>query len=174
MLLLDEAPIFGDIRTFLSEGYAESYQGLVDVVTAGFPCQAWSTAARGENKSSHDLWPETAEVIHVIKPSSVLLENVSKKAIERASADLYEMGYYCRGAALSAEKLGAPHPPTTKANYSANSMRKWPCAMNFIRVFGEPTPKNQEWMMGFPAKWTDTEPLEMGKFQVWLEQHGIS
>ena len=36
--LLDSAPIFGDIRAFISEGYAASYQGLVDVITGGFPC----------------------------------------------------------------------------------------------------------------------------------------
>ena len=41
---LDEAPIFSDVRAFLSEGYAESYQGMVDVVTAGFPCQPFSIA----------------------------------------------------------------------------------------------------------------------------------
>ena len=37
---LEEAPIFGDIRAFIGEGYAESYQGMVDVLSAGFPCPA--------------------------------------------------------------------------------------------------------------------------------------
>lgn len=30
--LLDAAPIFGDIKRFISEGYAESYKGMVDGV----------------------------------------------------------------------------------------------------------------------------------------------
>ena len=34
---LDEAPIFGDIRQFIEEGYAEAYAGHVDVISAGFP-----------------------------------------------------------------------------------------------------------------------------------------
>ena len=40
--ILDEAPIFNDIKLFNSEGYASSYKGMVDVVTGGFPCQPFS------------------------------------------------------------------------------------------------------------------------------------
>jgi len=29
-----------------------------------------------------------------------------------------------------------------------------------------------EWLMGWPLGWTDLKPLETGKFQKWLEQHG--
>ena len=36
---LDPAPIFGDIRAFIADGYAASYSGMVDVVSGGFPCQ---------------------------------------------------------------------------------------------------------------------------------------
>ena len=31
-----------------------------------------------------------------------------------------------------------------------------------------------EWLMGWPIGWTDLKPLEMGKFQSWLQQHGES
>jgi len=34
---LDAAPIFGDIRNFNSGGFAGSYAGMVDLITAGFP-----------------------------------------------------------------------------------------------------------------------------------------
>jgi hypothetical protein len=30
-----------------------------------------------------------------------------------------------------------------------------------------------EWLMGWPLGWTDLKPLEMGKFQQWLQQHGV-
>lgn len=29
-----------------------------------------------------------------------------------------------------------------------------------------------EWMMLWPIGWTDLEPLEMDKFQAWLDSHG--
>lgn len=67
--------------------------------------------------------------------------------------------------------FGYLHTPTTKANYSAESMQKWESARNFTMVFGIPTPQNQSWLMGFPSGWTDIEPLEMHKFQSWLQLH---
>ncbi len=45
--ILDEAPIFGDIKTFISEGYADAYKGMVDAITGGFPCQDISSAGPG-------------------------------------------------------------------------------------------------------------------------------
>ncbi len=92
---LDDAPIFSDIRTFIEEGYADAYSGLVDVVTAGFPCQAFSSAARGRNVADN-LWPETAEVIRRVRPKYVFLENVPAAFGEPVPV-------------LSADELGAPH-----------------------------------------------------------------
>jgi len=64
---------------------------------------------------------------------------------------------------------GYLHTPTCNANYQAKSMQKWPGCREFVRVFGKATPKNQEWMMGWPIGWTDLKPLEMDKFQsAWL------
>ena len=42
------------------------------------------------------------------------------------------------------------------------------------QVGGSLNPTWVEWLMGWPLGWTDLEPLEMDKFQQWLEQHGIS
>ncbi len=67
--------------------------------------------------------------------------------------------------------FGYLHTPTTKANYSAESMQKWESARNFTIAFGIPTPQNQSWLMGFPLGWIGTEPLEMHKFQSWQQQH---
>ena len=91
---LDRAPIFGDIQAFIDQGYANIYQGMVDVVTAGFPCQAYSSAARGNN-TAVSLWPETAEVIRRIRPKYVFLENVPRAFGENVPL-------------ISAADLGAP------------------------------------------------------------------
>jgi hypothetical protein len=66
---------------------------------------------------------------------------------------------------------GFLHTPTTKANYCADSMQKWPSAREFRRVFGRPAPTNHEWLMGWPIGWTDLKPLEMAKFLEWRQQH---
>jgi len=68
---------------------------------------------------------------------------------------------------------GYLHTPTCTANYAAPSMQKHPCAREFTRVFGKPTPMNHEWLMGWPIGWSDLKPLETGKFQQWLQQHGV-
>lgn len=70
--------------------------------------------------------------------------------------------------------IGYLHTPTTKANYAAASMQKWPGCRIFTHVFGKATPTNQEWLMGWPIGWSDLAPLEMDKFQSWLQQHGRS
>lgn len=110
---LDDAPLFGDIRTFLSEGYAASYSGMVDVVSAGFPCQAFSQAAAGRNDPDKNLWPETAEAIRVVGPGYVLLENspriASRGYLGTVLRDLAILGFDARWDVFSAAEVGADH-----------------------------------------------------------------
>ena len=75
--VLDEAPIFGDIRAFNREGYAEAYQGMVDVLSGGFPCQPFSHAGKMLGADDErNMWPETIRAIRLVRPRFVLLENV--------------------------------------------------------------------------------------------------
>ena len=111
---LDAAPIFGDIRKFISEGYAASYTGLVDVITAGFPCQPFSVAGkRGGGGDERNMWPETIGCIRIIRPRFAFLENVpgllAHKYIQRIFGDLAESGYDARWFVLGADDVGAPH-----------------------------------------------------------------
>lgn len=111
--LLDSAPIFGDIQEFLEGGAAESYRGIADVVTAGFPCPVFSQAARGRNVADN-LWPETAQVIRLVRPRLCLLENVEairnvNRGLAEVLADLATLGYDARWDRVSAGAIGAPH-----------------------------------------------------------------
>jgi DNA (cytosine-5)-methyltransferase 1 len=111
--ILDAAPIFGDIRKFISEGYASSYTGLVDVITAGFPCQPFSVAGKqqGEN-DERNMWPATADVIGIVKPRFVLLENVPgvRTYLPVVIRDLRQLGYdVSRPLQLGADDVGAWH-----------------------------------------------------------------
>jgi DNA (cytosine-5)-methyltransferase 1 len=101
---LEPFPIWDDIRTF--DGLP--WRGRVDVVSGGFPCQAYSTAARGRN-TADDLWPEMRRVVAEVAPRHVFAENVQRRAIDAAADDLEEMGYKTRCIALAASDLGADH-----------------------------------------------------------------
>lgn len=112
--IFDEAPIFGDIRAFIRDGYAASYQGVVDVITAGFPCQPFSVAGRRKGSDdSRNLWPETLEVLRTVRPRFALLENVpgllANEYIRTIFGDLAESGFDARWCVLSAADVGAPH-----------------------------------------------------------------
>ena len=61
---------------------------------------------------------------------------------------------------------------TTKANYAASSMQKWPSCRAFVRAFGRPSPEVHEWLMAWPNGWSATSPLARDRFQSWLQQHG--
>jgi DNA (cytosine-5)-methyltransferase 1 len=111
---LPDAPIFGDIRAFNRDGYAEAYSGLVDVVTAGFPCQPFSSAGKqlGED-DPRNMWPATIATIRVVRPPFIFLENVprllSSGYFGTILGELAESGYDARWRVLSAAEVGAPH-----------------------------------------------------------------
>lgn len=97
-------PVWDDVRTF--DG--KPWRGLVDVVSGGFPCQAYSTAASGRNNAD-DLWPEMLRVVADVAPRYVFAENTSDDAILCACQDLESMGYKTKALSISASDLGADH-----------------------------------------------------------------
>lgn len=112
--ILDAAPIFGDIRKFISEGYADAYQGMVDIVTGGFPCQPFSVAGKGLGEADpRNMWPQTIEVIRRVKPRFAFLENVpglmGKPYFRTILRQIAESGYDCRWCVLGASDVGANH-----------------------------------------------------------------
>lgn len=102
--ILPKFPIWDDVRTF--DG--KPWRGLVDVVCGGFPCQRFSTAARGR-RVAEDLWPEMLRVIEESGPAFVFAENVSRAAVEIAAEDLRALGYSTKGTKIAAQDVGADH-----------------------------------------------------------------
>lgn len=113
---LDDFPIWQmDIRKFNGR-VAEQYAGMVDVVTAGFPCQPFSLA--GKQLAADDPrngWPATIDTIRRVKPRFCFLENVPGLLSQRHGyfqvilKDLAESGYHGRWKVISAAEVGAPH-----------------------------------------------------------------
>ena len=102
--ILPPFPIWDDVQTF--DG--RPWRGIVDVVSGGFPCQAYSTAAAGKN-TADDLWPEMRRIVADVAPRYVFAENVSRIAIDQAANDCESMGYKTKAISLSAKDLGADH-----------------------------------------------------------------
>ena len=103
-------PIWDDIKTFDGRGWS----GLVDIITAGFPCQPFSIAGRRKGEADErNLWPETARVIREVRPRWCLLENVpgllGSGYFGRILGDLAESGYSVRWDCIPASAVGAPH-----------------------------------------------------------------
>ena len=111
---LHKAPIFGDIDGFLKSGAAKKYQGYVDVVTAGFPCQPFSVAGKQAGEEDpRNKWPQTIQCIRDIRPRYALLENVpgllNSGYFPEILGSLAEAGFDARWIVLGADDVGAPH-----------------------------------------------------------------
>lgn len=102
--MLPRFPIWDDVRTF----NGRPWRGAVDVVSGGFPCQPFSSAARGRN-CAPDLWPEMRRIVGECRPRWVFAENVAETPIRAAAADLGADGYGCRIACISAADLAGVH-----------------------------------------------------------------
>lgn len=107
---LPRFPIWDDIRTF--DG--RPWNGSIDVVSGGFPCQdispAGSRAGIGGEKSG--LWVEMARIIREVRPQHVFVENsadITARGLGRVLGDLAEMGFDARWGVLGACAVGAPH-----------------------------------------------------------------
>lgn len=108
--LLEDAPIWDDVRTF--DG--SIWRGKVDIVSGGFPCQPFSVA--GQRKGDADernLWPDTARIIGEVRPRYAFLENVSglisSGYFETILCDLAKIGYDIEWDVVGASDVGANH-----------------------------------------------------------------
>jgi DNA (cytosine-5)-methyltransferase 1 len=103
----------GDIRKIPAESIPNH-----DLLTAGFPCQAFSIAGKrkGFNDTRGTLFFEICRIAEVKKPRLLLLENVKgllnhkKGETFRIILDsLSELGYDCEWEVFNSKNFGVPH-----------------------------------------------------------------
>lgn len=97
-------PNLGDIR-----GITAAPE--VDVICGGFPCQPFSSAARGKNVDA-SLWPEMFRVVAAMRPSWVIAENVThleRVGLAKVEADLEGIGYQIQTLEIPACAVGLDH-----------------------------------------------------------------
>lgn len=63
--------------------------------------------------------------------------------------------------------IGGLHTPTTMANYHCASMMKHQSCINFVKVFGKPTPLNGEFLMGMPIGSSSPAPVPSNTLNAW-------
>ena len=120
---LDSAPVWTDLKTFP----AWSFQGKVDILSGGFPCQPFSSAGkRSADNDPRHLWPWIRQAIGLVRPRMVVLENVQgiisaklkggdwndpegTSVLLHVLRELERTGYQCAWGVFSAAEVGAPH-----------------------------------------------------------------
>jgi DNA (cytosine-5)-methyltransferase 1 len=106
---LSPAPVWDDVTSF--DG--RPWRGVVDCVTAGFPCQPWSVAGRRRGASDRRwIWPDIARIVDEAAPSVVFLENVPGilgHGLGLVLGDLADLGFDAEWGVLGANDVGASH-----------------------------------------------------------------
>ena len=101
-----DVPIYKDVRTL-------DYEGSVDVITGGYPCQPFSFAGKRKGtKDDRHLWPSMFSLIQKHRPSWVIGENVAghiNMGLDNVLADLESEGYGTRTFVIPACSVNAPH-----------------------------------------------------------------
>jgi len=109
--LLESFPIWDDVQTF--DG--TSWQGIVDVISGGFPCQDISvsnTNGKGIDGERSGMWKQMARIIGEVRPRYVFVENspaLTTRGLGTVLADLAQMGFDAEWGVLSAANVGANH-----------------------------------------------------------------
>lgn len=108
-------PNYGDLTTADWPGIVDSCvpAGARLVLTAGYPCQPFSSAGKRRGTDDHrHLWPYLAEAIRQIRPELVVFENVRNHlnlGFDVVLGELAEIGYDVTWTLLRASDVGAPH-----------------------------------------------------------------
>lgn len=103
-------PNLGDV-TAVDWEEVRSAGGETDLVCGGYPCPAFSQAARGRNVAPN-LWPHMRDAIAVLQPYFVLIENVAAhlgRGFPAVLADLHALGFDAEWTTLTACAFGASH-----------------------------------------------------------------
>jgi DNA (cytosine-5)-methyltransferase 1 len=105
-----DVPIFEDVAALTAADMPEK----IDVICGGFPCQDISLAGKGAGLAGErsGLWFQFHRLISEIRPSWVIIENVSalrSRGLDTILGGLAALGYDAEWHCIPAAAVGAPH-----------------------------------------------------------------
>ena len=108
--LLESFPIWDDVQTF--DG--KPWEGIVDVISGGFPCQDISASGSGDGLDGKrsGMWREMARIIGEVRPKYVFVENspmLTFRGLGTVLGDLVKLGFDAEWGVLGADDVAAPH-----------------------------------------------------------------
>ena len=187
---LQPFPIWSDVESF--DG--RPWRGVVDVVSAGFPCQDISKAGKGAGRAGErsGLWSHMAGIVREIRPRFVFVENspvLTSRRLGRVLGDWPRWGSRRNGVSYLPPPLALPifasgsglSPTPTASDWrgsTGDGSRYGTLAELVAMRDGQastgkayPHPMLCERVMGWPTGWTELEPLGTSKFHKWQQQH---
>jgi DNA (cytosine-5)-methyltransferase 1 len=104
-----EATIHEDVKQL--DG--KQYDGSIDLICGGYPCQPFSTAGKQDGEEDHrHLWPEMRRIIREARPRWVIAENVRGHVsigFDTVAAQMEDDGYTVWPFLIPACAVNAPH-----------------------------------------------------------------
>lgn len=147
-----EVPRHDDVRTAAAWWLAEARPD-VQVIAGGYPCPAFSQAARGRNVAPN-LWPAMRDVIAELRPEYVLLENVAAhlgRGFDDVLADLDALGFDAQWSTLTACSVGATHARRRLYVIAYPHRDREPVFAFDAEVAGMPSPAGRGGHWGHPS-----------------------
>lgn len=170
-----EAPVWSDLRTFDPAPWA----GLVDCITAGFPCQPFSAAGDRQGVAdSRWLWPDIARTIAACSPSLVFFENVPglrQQGLRDVLSDLTSLGFNAEWDCFPAAAVGAAHRRHRiwVLGYSnCERLQAWIGALSTKETFAEFNCSGSP--LGAPSPRCEAWPDTVPEPAVWRASNGVA
>ena len=164
---MDEAPIWTDLRTF--DG--KPWRGLVDCITAGYPCQPFSVAGKQSQMPSGSIDCELGNAEYAGSFTSA-----QSRGNEKNDGTRRRKSQEQKDPAIYGEQINWPTPIASEQKHrlKSNSQQSKSLTSTVIQSHhsrpdqmalgtkSQPVlnPRFVEWLMGWPIGWTEFEPVE--------------